>query len=280
MQPTRRKPKTAMQAIEMGDSHETETQYDEESKREENGESHSMEIQQRFKMKRSMKDSSGEDRAAKTPRVMHATSAADKTPRLQSIPVVRSLNDSFKDGQKGAGEASPHRSKKESKRVDHIGHSSNSSPSRDSKGKSRAGGKISPGKGRGFRPSPPILASTLVEDCVKYITNKDSIDQTPAFIESFTKVVERGVVPGSSANAMVFLGPHSYNAVKMFVDLQCLMVKTIREQYLVPIESLTTNGLVPNHPSWNFLKTNNPEGYKFIVDLLEKLNPAIGEVFG
>lgn len=241
-------------------------------------------------MKRSLKASL--EASGKTPMVARAVTAEDIGGNDdERLPVVRSLSNSFRDGQPGpvsssSGGAkdlvSPRRSKKDSRRLDDGG-----SPTRDksssSSCKARAGGP-SPnrdkGKGRASHPpAPSIVPSTIEDSCYHYISEQGSIEATPAFVEEFYQFVKRTMNSTSSGNALEVIENSSHKALNEFLNLQSLAVKAVRERYCIPIENLTPTGIVPNHHNWAFLKENNQDGHRYLSGMLESLVAGVSQAF-
>ena len=236
--------------------------------------------QQRWMMKRSLQQqSTGEGRAAKTPRVMRALPATTTTEGEQdlgsggqSLPVVRSLTGAFRDQPP----ASPHQGKRPQ-------DSSIHSPSRDpTKGRAMMVGP-SPRKGRAQGRLPAmatILPDSIVESLQRYIANKDTFLSTPDILAEFKRFTERSNIGASAlANTAVVAGDSAFEALKMLITLQSLMADTVRKQYLIPVENLTPNGLLPTHHSWSTLKANNAEGHRYITEILDNINTTTTAAF-
>ena len=238
--------------------------------------------QQRWMMKRSLQqqNSAGEGRAAKTPRVMRALPATTEGEQDhhgsggQSLPVVRSLTGAFRDQPP----ASPHQGKRPQD------SSSIHSPSRDStKGRGAAAVGPSPRKGRAQGRLPAmatILQDSIVDSLIRYLANKENFVSTPDILAEFKRFTERSNIGASAlANTAVVTGDSAFEALKMLITLQSLMADTVRKQYLIPVENLTPNGLLPNHHSWSTLKANNPEGHRYITEILDNINTTTTAAF-
>jgi hypothetical protein len=231
-------------------------------------------------MKRSLQqqNSAGEGRAAKTPRVMRALTATTATEGEQdhhhgSLPVVRSLTGAFREQPP----ASPHQGKRPQ-------DSSIHSPSRDStKGRGAAAVGPSPRKGRAQGRLPPmatILQDSIVDSLIRYLANKENFVSTLDILAEFKRFTERSNIGASAlANTAVVAGDSAFEALKMLITLQSLMADTVRKQYLIPVENLTPNGLLPNHHGWSTLKANNAEGHRYITEILNNINTTTTAAF-
>ena len=235
-------------------------------------------MQARYKPVRSM--TAGTPDELKTPKILQAVPAEDMG-NDATLPVVRSLTGAFKDGPAGGDQppSSPHRPKKVSRRTHDI-----SSPP-GNKGKSKAATGPSPNKrdhhqGKADDKSgPSIVPSTIVERCVHYISDAQSIETTLDFLAEFDGFARRAIGTASSANALEIIRNLSFEALNEFVILHSCLTKVLRERYCIPVENLTPTGIIPHHHNWTFLRDSDANGYAYLSEMLKNLIAGISDTF-
>lgn len=122
----------------------------------------------------------------------------------------------------------------------------------------------------------------LYQICIDFVTSRTPVLEAQGLLRKIDQLIGlSGGREGQVAKYIsFFVNDEMLKAFTQFVVLQTQTLEVLRcPPISIPVESLTTAGIVRDHSAWGALKEKQPELHDTLIEWLDFLNNAMGDFF-